>query len=161
MQEKYWNYMVQIKAWVFYLDIYAESSYKWERRIDIFSAIASSGSIAAWTLWEDFSYVWAFIIAVSQVLTAIRSFLPYSRRLKFLVPFIESLKLLYNKIEYNWLKVASGDLTEEEINELLYNFKEEFTNIENKNLKEVTLVECRKFQEIADNKTNLYFTNNF
>lgn len=153
--------MVQIKAWVFYLDIYAESSYKWERRIDIFSAIASSGSIAAWTLWEDFSYVWAFIIAVSQVLTAIRSFLPYSRRLKFLVPFIESLKLLYNKIEYNWLKVASGDLTEEEINELLYNFKEEFTNIENKNLKEVTLVECRKFQEIADNKTNLYFTNNF
>lgn len=161
MQEKYWNYMVQIKAWVFYLDIYAESSYKWERGINMFSAIASSGSIAAWTIWDEFSYVWAFVIAASQVLTAIRSFLPYSRRLKFLVPFMENLKFLYNKIEYNWFKVASGDLSEEEINELLYNFKDEFTNIENKNLKEETLVERRDFQEIADEKTNLYFINNF
>ena len=47
-----------------------------------------------------------------------------------LVPFMEDLKFLYNKIEYNWFKVASGDLSEDEINELLYPFKDEFANIE-------------------------------
>ena len=161
MQEKYWKYMVQIKAWIFYLDLYAEDSYKWDKRINILVAIASSPSIAAWAIWQQLSFVWSVIIAISQVLTAIKVFLPYSKRLKFLVPFIEDLKFLYNKIEYNWFNVASGELTEEEINDLLYSFKNEFTNIENKNLKEETLLENEDFKKIADNKTDLYFANNF
>lgn len=56
--------MVQIKAWIFYLDIYAENSYKWDRRINMYGAIASSSSIAAWAIWKEWSYVWAVIIAI-------------------------------------------------------------------------------------------------
>lgn len=115
MQEKYWKYMVQIKAWIFYLDLYAEDSYKWDKRINVLGAIASSTSIAAWAIWQQLSFVWSVIIAISQVLTAIKGFLPYSKRLKILVPFMEDLKFLYNKIEYNWFNVASGELTEEDI----------------------------------------------
>lgn len=161
MQEKYWKYMVQIKAWIFYLDLYAEDSYKWDKRINVFGAIASSTSIAAWAIWQELSFLWSVIIAISQVLTAIKGFLPYSKRLKVLVPFMEDMKFLYNKIEYNWFMVASGEMTEEEINELLYTFKNEFSNIENKNLKEETLLENYDFKKMADEKTNLYFENNF
>lgn len=161
MQEKYWKYMVQIKAWIFYLDLYAEDSYKWDKWINVFGAIASSTSIAAWAIWQQLSFVWSAIIAISQVLTAIKGFFPYSKRLKILVPFMEDLKFLYNKIEYNWFKVASGELTEEEINDLLYVFKDEFTNIENKNLKEETLLENDDFKKAADEKTDLYFKKNF
>lgn len=49
----------------------------------------------------------------------------------------------------------------EEINELLYTFKNEFVNIENKNLKEETLLENDSFKKIADDKTDSYFANNF
>ena len=155
MQEKYWKYMVQIKAWIFYLDVYTEDSYRWDRIINIVVAIASSTSIAAWAIWQKYSFVWSIIIAISQVLTTIKGFLPYSKRLKMLVPFMEDLKFLYNKIEYNWFKVASGDLSEDEINELLYSFKE------NKNLKEETLLEKDNFRKIADRKNDAYFANNF
>ena len=161
MQEKYWKYMVQIKAWIFYLDVYTEDSYRWDRIINIVVAIASSTSIAAWAIWKKYSFVWSIIIAISQVLTTIKGFLPYSKRLKMLVPFMEDLKFPYNKIEYNWFKVASGDLSEDEINELLYSFKDEFANIENKNLKEETLLEKDNFREIADRKNDAYFANNF
>ena len=161
MQEKYWKYMVQIKAWIFYLDVYTEDSYRWDRIINIVVAIASSTSVAAWAIWKKYSFVWSIIIAISQVLTTIKGFLPYSKRLKMLVPFMEDLKFLYNKIEYNWFKVASGDLSEDEINELLYSFKDEFANIENKNLKEETLLEKDNFREIADRKNDAYFANNF
>lgn len=161
MQEKYWKYMVQIKAWIFYLDVYTEDSYRWDRIINIVVAIASSTSIAAWAIWKKYSFVWSIIIAISQVLTTIKGFLPYSKRLKMLVPFMEDLKFLYNKIEYNWFKVASGDLSEDEINELLYSFKDELANIENKNLKEETLLEKDNFREIADRKNDAYFANNF
>ncbi len=32
MQENYWKYMVQIKAWIFYLEVYTENSHKWNRK---------------------------------------------------------------------------------------------------------------------------------
>lgn len=153
--------MVQIKAWIFYLDLYGENSYKWEKRINVFSAIVSSTSIAAWAIWQQLSFAWSFIIAISQVLSAIKGFLPYSRRLKSIVPFMEDLKFLYNRMEYTWFKVASGEMTEEEINEILYEFKNEYTNIENKHLKDETLLENEKFKKRSDMKTDAYFENNF
>ena len=93
MQEKYWKYMVQIKAWIFYLDVYTEDSYRWDRIINIVVAIASSTSIAAWAIWQKYSFVWSII--------------------------------------------------------------------ENKNLKEETLLEKDNFRKIADRKNDAYFANNF
>lgn len=153
--------MVQIKAWIFYLDLYQENSYRWEKLINIFSAVVSSTSIAAWAIWQEFSYVWSGIIAASQVLNAIKGYLPYNTRLKATISFLEELKFLYNKIEYNWFKVSDGELTENEINEILFAFKDEYTNIENNNLKEETLLENERLKKIADQKTDLYFQNNF
>lgn len=161
MQEKYWRYMVQIKAWIFYLDLYEESSYKWNRRINVFSAVVSSTSIAAWAIWQQLSLLWSIIIAISQVLNAIKVYLPYNIRLKLIASFMEDLKYLYNKMEYNWLKVSNGELTEEEINELLYTFKNEYTGIENKNMKEEILLDNENFKKEADQKTDFYFENNF
>lgn len=143
------------------MDLYGENSYKWEKRINVFSAIVSSTSIAAWAIWQQLSFAWSFIIAISQVLSAIKVFLPYSRRLKSIVPFMEDLKFLYNRMEYTWFKVASGEMTEEEINEILYEFKNEYTNIENKHLKNETLLENEKFKKKSDMKTDAYFKNNF
>ena len=161
MQEKYWNYMVQVKAWIYYLDIYAEESYKWDKRVNMYSAIASSSSIAAWAIWKEWSYIWSIIIAISHVLTAIKDYLPFGRRLKFLAPFIEEVKLLYIKIEYDWYKIAQGEVIESEINTLLSSYKREFINIENKYLKEELLIERIDYRESADQKTSLYFENNF
>lgn len=161
MQEKYWYYMVQIKASIYYLEIYSEQSFKWDRRVNIYGAIASSSSIAAWTVWKDWSYVWAFIIAASQVFNAIKEYLPFGRRLKVLRPFTEEMKALYIKMEYDWYRVAKGELTETEINTLLFTYKKEFTNIESKYLTEEVLLENVNYMNEADKKTDKYFANNF
>ncbi len=121
----------------------------------------SSTSIAAWAIWQQLSFLWSIIIAISQVLNAVKVFLPYNKRLKVIASFMEDLKFLYNKMEYNWLKVSGGELTEEEINDLLYTFKNEYTSIENKNLKEEILLDNENFKREADKKTDIYFQNNF
>lgn len=153
--------MVQIKARLFYLDMYEENFYKLDKYINMFSAVASSSSIAAWVIWQQLSFLWSIIIAISQVFNAIKIFLPYSTKRRVTISFLEDLKLLYNKIEYNWFKVSDGEMTEEEINEMLFTFKDEYTDIENKNLKEETLPENEKFMKIAAQKTDQYFQNNF
>lgn len=161
MQEKYWNFMVQVKSSINYLDIYAENSYKWDSKINVISAIASSSSIAGWAIWNDFSYIWAFIIASAQVLTAIKDYIPFRKRLKLLRPFTEDMIQLYIKTEYNWYKVSEGQLTESEINALLFSYKKEFASIESKYMKDGILLENSKYMKEADEKTTSYFANNF
>ena len=161
MQKKYWSYLVQIKAWIYYLDIYVEKSFQWDRRIKVFGAVASSSSIAAWTIWKEWSYICGVIIAVSQVLTAIKDYFPFGRRLKILKPFIDELKILYIKIEYDWFKVAEGEVTEKEINQLLFDYKKQFSEIESKYLNEEILIENLEYRNLADQKVTKYFENNF
>ena len=95
------------------------------------------------------------------MLTAIKQYLPFGRRLKYLQPFIEDMKLLYLKMEYDWYKVAAGELSETEINGLLYSYKKEYLGIECKYLKEDILVEIVKYIYNADIKTEEYFKNIF
>lgn len=148
MQEKYWKYMVQIKAWIFYLDVYTEDSYRWDRIINIVVAIASSTSIAAWAIWQKYSFVWSIIIAISQVLTTIKGFLPYSKRLKMLVPFMDAYILGVNEpvkkftgkiiaivrrkddIEEKWVVVPDGvTFSKEEIRRQIH-FQEQYFDSE-------------------------------
>ena len=161
IQKRYWRFLVQIKAWIFYLDVYAESSYKWDRRINIFTAITSSASIAAWTIWSKYNFIWGAIIAVSQIVSAIKQYLPYSKRLEIIRPFIADLQLLFTKADYMWFKVANGELTENEINEELFSLKKRYAELEQKHLKQNSLVENKKFRDMADQKTDEYFTSNY
>lgn len=157
MQDRYWNYMQEKRCYIYYLDMYVDCSYIQDKYIRMLSAIVSSASIAAWTMWQQYSYVWAAIIAVFHVINVVKDILPYSKRLKYMAPFIKELKLLCNKIEYNWFKVSSGKMTEEEMNELLFNFENEFIEMENEHLAKEALLNNKWFMKKAKKKTDTYF----
>ena len=53
-----------------------------EEPINIFLAVTSSGSIGGWVIWDKYSFLWAFIIAASQVINVVKQFLPYKTRVK-------------------------------------------------------------------------------
>lgn len=159
MKEQFWKYMQQIQFKIFYLDLYADDAYKKDRAIKGFSAVASSGSIAAWAIWQRWIFGWAVIIAASQVINAVKGYLPYSARLKNIEQAQKPLKLLYNKIEYSWLSVQSGELTEKQINELLYEFQREYIEIESQVSNGDIFLGSKKMRERAKEQTELYFNN--
>lgn len=161
MQEQYWKYMVQIKSSVFYLDIYAENTYKKERLINVICAIASSTSIAAWTIWTSLSYLWGFIIAISQVVTAVKEFFPYAKQLKMLKQFVEEMKRVYIDMEQEWFLVAEGELTVSEINRALFDYKKKVIELESKYLSENILLENQEYASEADRRCSEYFEKNF
>ncbi len=156
LQNRYWIYLREKRVYIYYLDVYAEHSYKCDKAVKIYCAAASSASIAAWAVWNRLSFVWASFIALSQVITAVYDLLPFSKRMKYAAPFIKELKLLSNRIESNWFKVNSGDLTAEEINELLYNFETEYIEMENKYLKKLPSMKNRKFLKKAIEQSDVY-----
>ncbi len=81
-QANYWNLFYDLNVYFHYLQIYQERDQAVIRYIGIFTAVTSSSSIAAWAIWQNVSWLWAIIIALSQVLNVVVSFLPYRQREK-------------------------------------------------------------------------------
>lgn len=157
MQKRYWYDMVDCKYQSNYISSYIDYSYKLDNTISIINAIASSVSIAGWAVWNSIPYVWSFIIAASQVITAIKPYLPYGKRLKNLNAYITEASSIYLDYEHNWYKVANGDMTNNEINDKIYDLKRKLDKINNRYLSNVSLPVKKDLESKAEADTDIYF----
>lgn len=157
MREKYWNYYTTTKYELLYFYEYLNNSYKWLRSLDSFLAVASCSSIAAWAVWDEIPVVWAVIIAASQVVSALKQFMPYSRRIQALNDLIPRLEGVVNRIDHEWFKVDSNELTDDQINDLIFSFKKECTDLGNKYLTGVYFPDREDLRSAAQNKAECFF----
>lgn len=158
-QERYWKELFQLKVHVNYLDIYLEKTEKFENSINIFLAITSSSSICGWVIWQKYGFVWAIIIAASQLVTAIKMYLPYKQRLKILSGLIHEFEELLHYCELKWYDVSEGKLTEEEIHNLQFEIRKRKNRSLKKHVGSTTLPEKNKYFEMALESANTYFDN--
>ncbi len=160
-QKQYFNQLTQTKERIFYILEYIQDCEAWNWRINIFLALTSNASIGAWAVWQELKLIWAIIIALSQVITAIKPLLRSEKRLKFLYPLRRELELIYLDMEKNWYDVSSGNLTEQEIHESTCEFRRKIEEASYGNLKNNSLTENNRFIKKAKSKNEVYFENNF
>ncbi|KJU85539.1 hypothetical protein MBAV_002268 [Candidatus Magnetobacterium bavaricum] len=110
-QKRYWAELTQLRVHIDYLDIYLEKTVERDKWIDIIAAVTSSSSIALWAIWQEWKFVWGFIIAVSQVITAIKDLLPYKRRVKMINGLMYDLEDILHDCEKRWFDISIGELT--------------------------------------------------
>jgi hypothetical protein len=113
--------------------------------VNVFLAIATSASIGAWAVWKEFPFVWASIIAASNVVTVIKPYFPYSRYIKTLNERYIQAQDLFLSYERVWYQIEKAKLTEDDIAEKyfelskrhneIFNFENIFYNSEDKKLK--------------------------
>lgn len=115
-QERFWKELYQLKLHLNYVEMHLSESEKNDRNIKIFMALASSASIGAWVIWKELSILWAAIIALSQVISAISPHLPFKERLKSYSAILHELEEVFIQAESRWPDIASGRLSEDEIN---------------------------------------------
>ena len=156
MQLQYWNMMTLQKYSLIYLNKHFENSVKIDRRIKIFMAIASCSSIAAWTIWQQFAYIWGVIIAISQLIGAIYEILPFKKRIEELSSLKSELSALYLLIErivsrFKWR------YSEAEINDLIFKHRNDWDTIDEKYFKDDVLPVNEEFREIAEDECERYF----
>lgn len=130
-QANYWNLFYDLSVYFHYLQIYQERDQKTIRYIGIFLAVTSSGSIAAWAIWQHISWLWAVIIASSQVLGVISSFLPFKQREKTLRMVLPQMNALLLDCEDMYDMVSKGELTDEEIHEETMRLKRRWGGVKN------------------------------
>jgi hypothetical protein len=138
MREKIWYYMLDSKFQSLYLDYQTSKYQKFDRRINIFLALASSTSIGAWAVWQEFQLVWAIIIAGSNVVNIIKPYFPFSKYIKELNERALSMQNLHLDYERLWYKFDRDQINEENATELFFDLKAK--GIANLRLNDDTLV---------------------
>lgn len=123
IQEQYWKELYQLKTHINFIELLLEKAECIDRIVKIILAISSSVSIGAWAIWNEYSYIWATIIAISQVISAINPFLPYSGRMKSYSSLIRELEELMVQSEFKWYSISEGKLSSEEINKARFDIR--------------------------------------
>lgn len=161
MQNRYWDMMTQFKFSLFYLDEHFGACVRIDRIITIFLAIAASTSIGGWAIWQQYAFVWALIIAASQVLGVINQYLPYKKRIKEIAELKGKLTPVYNETEYKWLNVQKGELTDQEINDLCYKYNKQWSELDGQFFQADVLPSNEEFIKAAERRKNEYFAKMF
>ena len=104
VQRRYWQEFIDLKRDAFYIGFYHAKTEKIDRRLSGFSAITSSSAVGGWILWHetiivagiaiDFRLVWSAIIMIAHVITAVKEYLPYKKRLNSLSTLSNDLNSL-------------------------------------------------------------------
>lgn len=155
VQQHYWDTFANLKRDSYYLHLYYVSEESTDRLVNVFSAVTSSTSIAGWSIWQSYAFFWGGVIAVSQVLNAVKPYLPYHARLKALSALVADVDALALTAETDWYKVERGLLTEEEIFQLSMNLKKAEHQATQAHFANMTLPQNRNLLIMADrNATN-------
>jgi hypothetical protein len=115
MREIIWKTLCDLRFRGYYIALLIEKYQKRERILNIILAIASSGSIAAWAVWQKFPFVWGSIIALSQVITVIKPYLPYAKYVKELNPKCTKLDYLNLEFEMLFYKIQNDKIDEDAV----------------------------------------------
>lgn len=160
-QNRYWNQLKEFKTHVLYLHNYAAHSEWWDKTINIFLAITSSSSIAAWAIWQKYQMIWAIIIAISQIITAVKPFLPFKARIKAVSDLNDRIQEISLECERGWYSVAEGELTNKDIHELCIKLRNESLLAQKKYLKNIVLPKNKELLRIAEIDADSYLKQNY
>lgn len=117
-QEQFWQEFADLKIHVCYIDHYQMRNGRIDIGLEMFLAVAATTSIGTWAVFQTCPLVWGGIIAGSQVIHAIKPFLPYKKRLKAPAGLSFDLGKLLLSVDDDWYKISSGQLTNSEIHSI-------------------------------------------
>jgi hypothetical protein len=114
-QDLYWKQMIELRVAAGYIRRYRDDLGKWVKGLGILRAIASSGSIAAWAVWQQYAFVWGVIIAASQLADALKDVFPFIRTHKAASEHTVVLNSMFIDAQLEWENIFLGRYTDEQI----------------------------------------------
>lgn len=161
MRDKYWIKLNQYKFELFYYKLYLEKNKRKERFYSTISLVISVFALGGWVLLNSHDKVFALVILGVQIFSVIQANLPYKGLIKEIDSLYTELSVLYNEMESNWHYIDTEQKNENEINDLLYNFINNWERVSNEYFCEANLPVDKKISKDADKEKQNYFNINF
>lgn len=157
-----WNQMQNSKFKEFYINLLLERFQKMDRLINIFLVIVTSTSISAWAIWQfDYlKWLWAVLIAASQIMLLIKPYLNFTKYAKELNEKYFLLQTLNVEYEKLWLSYKFEKITNEQAFEKAFDLKNTLTKGLNFS-DEIIISEKKELVAKAKEKLGNYLRTNF
>lgn len=152
--------MVELKVASSYIRLYRDYLGKWVTGLGTLKAVASSVGIAAWVVWKEYAFLWAAIIAASQVADALKEVIPFSKKHKGASELTLALTSLFIDAQLEWENIFSGRYTNDEIINRLHKLRKLQLEAEGKSFPE-GLAEKASLFEDAQRTAKDYFTGTY
>jgi hypothetical protein len=107
--------MIELKVASGYIRRYRDELGRRVTAVGTVKAIASSGSIAAWVVWREYAFAWGAIIAVAQVVDALKEVFPFTKTHKAASEHTVALGSIFIDAQLEWENIFSGRYTDEQI----------------------------------------------
>ena len=133
MRQAYWCALSDIVESERYYWYYRSQSKQMDRIVNCILAVTSLASIASWAIWQQHQWLWALIIGAAQILSAIRSQLPYASQVTSISYLLPELRALILEMEITWMHIENGDIPDgNDMASCIYGYKSRFEAIETK-----------------------------
>jgi hypothetical protein len=107
--------MIELKVAAEYMRRYRDETGKRVAALGTLKAIASSGGIAAWVIWREHAFVWAAIIAASQLADALKEVFPFTKIHKAASEHTIILDSMFIDALLEWENIFSGKYSDDQI----------------------------------------------
>lgn len=155
-QERYWTELTQLRGQIIYLKEYRVASEVSERRVNFGVAAISSTSLAVWAVSQSVPWLWALLIAATQVFNSVKHHLPFERRIEEIGRLNGELSNVALYAERKWYAVSEGELTGEEIHSLTFEIRSRKQEAEEEHLSK-PLPDKPELRERAEQEAERYF----
>lgn len=124
-----WRQLVNSKLTEIYYNLLLEKMQRREKALNIFLVVVTSTSVSAWAIWKTpyLQWVWASVVALSQIVTLIKPYLnyaKYARELNEKYFFLQGVNTEYERL---WLDYRFETITDEKAFKRCFELKEKLT----------------------------------
>lgn len=155
-QQQYWEEMVRLKAASLYIRYYRDYLGRLVTAVATVRGVASSASIAGWAIWQSHSFMWASIIAASQVTDAVKDVFPITKQHKAAGDLAAVLENLFIDAQLEWDNIFSGKYTNDQISTRLHKLRGLMPQAEHRNFP-TGLAIRPNLQTLAKDDATAYF----
>lgn len=123
-------------------------------------AVASSVGIAAWAVWNKYGFLWALIIAASQVADALKEVFPFTKKHRAASELTLALASLFIDVQLEWENIVSGRFTDDQVLNRLHKLRRLRFNAQKANFPD-GLAEKADLKDKAKRQVEEYFKANY
>lgn len=150
IRDKIWSLINDSKYKEYCIGFKVEQFQHRDRNINLFLALTSSGSIAGWAVWDKYYFLWAIIIAASQIINVIKPYFPFHKYIKDLNSKLIKIENINLDFEQLWFSLQTDKISEDKAEKQYFALKKQLVEIQR--FRDDTIF---KVGDKTENKANL------
>lgn len=161
-QERFWNKLTQFKFDLNYYSYHFSLCVVTLRWIRMGTSALTALFTGAWMTWSDnhwIEIICPIAIFALQVFSAASEVFPYEKRKQELRELSNLLELVYSEMEQDWLSIADGQLSKNQIIDKISYYEKRRHDIQQHYFRDDALPENKRIMEKAEVETGIYFKN--